>query len=218
MVARAFSAERMPDACFHRDAWLWRERALDLCLQSLRRHESFLDSSWASLLPLKLLGPFRTRSWVWGMEVENLGAWRWIVKVHIEPERLRLRLPTCRAVFLEVVWSKHPFCRRSLGHVPIHGQILKATRWLFFGPKTCCRCLALMHWLKTQDTSYIVSREWDSVKRSLLPCRLIRCTLKAQLSKSARASCSSLAGAMQRYSSSREVVSRRPVCDIKDKS
>ncbi|CAJ1371048.1 unnamed protein product, partial [Effrenium voratum] len=67
VVARAFSAERMPDACFHRDAWLWRERALDLCLQSLRRHESFLDSSWASLLPLKLLclqvntGTFGTR-------------------------------------------------------------------------------------------------------------------------------------------------------------
>ena len=36
-------------------ASLWREKALELCLESLRRHESFLDSSWVSLLPFKPL-------------------------------------------------------------------------------------------------------------------------------------------------------------------
>ena len=67
VVARAFSVERLPDPAF--EVWAeadsaseaasasaasaWRERALELCLESLRRHESFLDSSWVSLLPFK---------------------------------------------------------------------------------------------------------------------------------------------------------------------
>lgn len=33
----------------------WRERALDLCFQSLRRHEHFLDTTYFALLPFKLL-------------------------------------------------------------------------------------------------------------------------------------------------------------------
>ncbi|CAE7277643.1 unnamed protein product [Symbiodinium necroappetens] len=70
VVARAFSVERLPDSVWASEASEaseWRERALELCLESLRRHESFLDSSWVSLLPFKLLclqvnsGTFGTR-------------------------------------------------------------------------------------------------------------------------------------------------------------
>ena len=56
VVARAFSVERLPDSVWASEASEaseWRERALELCLESLRRHESFLDSSWVSLLPFK---------------------------------------------------------------------------------------------------------------------------------------------------------------------
>ncbi|CAK9008674.1 Hypothetical protein SCF082_LOCUS9973 [Durusdinium trenchii] len=70
VVARAFSVDRLPNFLW-RDAAEgpegWRERALDLCFQSLRRHEHFLDSSYESLLPFKLLclqvnfGTFGTR-------------------------------------------------------------------------------------------------------------------------------------------------------------
>jgi len=33
----------------------WRERAVDSCFENLRRHEHFLEASWNTLLPLKLL-------------------------------------------------------------------------------------------------------------------------------------------------------------------
>lgn len=33
----------------------WRERVVDSCFESLRRHEHFLESSWNTLLPFKLL-------------------------------------------------------------------------------------------------------------------------------------------------------------------
>ena len=56
MVARAFSPERIPDVLWKtEDGPHWRERALDLCFQSLRRHEHFLDCSYFTLLPFKLL-------------------------------------------------------------------------------------------------------------------------------------------------------------------
>ena len=63
MVARAIgSPERLPNSIWAKEAEAeaaeaeaseWRERGLELCLESLRRHESFLDSSWVSLLPFK---------------------------------------------------------------------------------------------------------------------------------------------------------------------
>eukprot|EP00438_Fugacium_kawagutii_P023783 Skav213344 [mRNA] locus=scaffold3340:533958:536657:+ [translate_table: standard] len=67
VVARAFSPDRIPDALWSTNlpgvatvtvesaGRTWRERALDLCFQSLRRHEHFLDSSYFTLLPFKLL-------------------------------------------------------------------------------------------------------------------------------------------------------------------
>ncbi|CAK0894230.1 unnamed protein product, partial [Prorocentrum cordatum] len=33
----------------------WRESALEHCFESLRRHEHFLETSWHTLLPFKLL-------------------------------------------------------------------------------------------------------------------------------------------------------------------
>eukprot|EP00913_Durusdinium_trenchii_P001239 g1142.t1 len=83
VVARAFSVDRLPNFLW-RDAAEgpegWRERALDLCFQSLRRHEHFLDSSYESLLPFKLLclqvnfGTFGTRRL---QEFLMLGSARW---------------------------------------------------------------------------------------------------------------------------------------------
>ncbi|CAE8614623.1 unnamed protein product [Polarella glacialis] len=69
VVARAFSAARLPELVSAEEpsAALWREQALDHCLESLRRHENFLESSWTILLPFKLLclevdlGTFGTR-------------------------------------------------------------------------------------------------------------------------------------------------------------
>ena len=34
---------------------LWRERLAEICLESLRRHEHYLEASWQTLLPFKLL-------------------------------------------------------------------------------------------------------------------------------------------------------------------
>eukprot|EP00930_Biecheleria_cincta_P050549 TRINITY_DN35733_c0_g1_i1.p1 TRINITY_DN35733_c0_g1~~TRINITY_DN35733_c0_g1_i1.p1 ORF type:complete len:178 (-),score=39.97 TRINITY_DN35733_c0_g1_i1:41-574(-) len=69
VVARAFSPCRLPDFLWpaSSEASVWRELALEHCFESLRRHENFLDSSWNTLLPFKLLclevelGTFGTR-------------------------------------------------------------------------------------------------------------------------------------------------------------
>lgn len=57
VVARAFSVDRIPDSLWNgaEEPSRWRERALDHCFQSLRRHEHFLDTSYFTLLPFKLL-------------------------------------------------------------------------------------------------------------------------------------------------------------------
>lgn len=77
VVARAFSPERIPDVLWSRHlpgetaessesaGRSWRERALDLCFQSLRRHEHFLDSSYFTLLPLKLLCHLVVEAYPW---------------------------------------------------------------------------------------------------------------------------------------------------------
>lgn len=52
-IARSISLCPVPDPA--QDLCDWREQALENCLESLRRHEHFLESSWNTLLPLKLL-------------------------------------------------------------------------------------------------------------------------------------------------------------------